>query len=174
MPLCVPDTPIAKEDGGNEVIVCVGLPASGKTNFVKRYLIPKGYAHVNQDTLKTKEKCLSACKQALAQNKSVVIDNTNPDTATRKMYIQLAQEAKVPVRCFYFGDDEDLAQHNNYYRAIHKSTENRELISSIVYRTMKPKFQMPTEKEGFDEVKKINFVFEGSDSDKEAWQKWWL
>lgn len=157
-----------------EVIVCVGLPACGKSSFVKRHLIPKGYVHVNQDTLKTKEKCLLACKQALAKKQSVVIDNTNVDAVTRKFYIQLAKEANVPIRCFYFGNNQDLAQHNSYYRAIHKPEEKREIISSIVYRTLKSKFQEPKESEGFDEVKTIHFVFEGSDSDKEVWQKWWF
>ena len=40
-----------------EMIIMVGTPASGKSTFVKKYLLPHGYAHVNRDTLKTPEKC---------------------------------------------------------------------------------------------------------------------
>lgn len=173
MPLHTPEsTPLAKE-AETEVIVCVGYPASGKSSFVKKHLVPKGYVYINQDTLKTRDKCIAACQTALNQKKSVVIDNTNPERATRALYIKLAQNAKVPIRCFYFGDNEELSQHNNYYRAVHKPEEKRDVLSSIAFRTFKSKLQEPSTVEGFEEVKKINFVFDGPDSEKEAWQRWW-
>ncbi|CAO3619613.1 unnamed protein product [Mucor fragilis] len=173
LPLHTPEsTPLAKE-AETEVIVCVGYPASGKSSFVKKHLVPKGYVYINQDTLKTRDKCIAACQTALNQKKSVVIDNTNPERATRALYIKLAQNAKVPIRCFYFGDNEELSQHNNYYRAVHKPEEKRDVLSSIAFRTFKSKLQEPSTVEGFEEVKKINFVFDGPDSEKEAWQRWW-
>jgi bifunctional polynucleotide phosphatase/kinase len=173
VPLHSPEgTPLANEIEA-EVVVCVGYPASGKSRFVKKHLVPKGYVYINQDTLKTRDKCVAACQNALEEKKSVVIDNTNPESATRALYIKLAQKANVPVRCFYFGDNEELAHHNNYYRAINKPEEKRDVLSSIAFRTFKHKLQEPTTREGFSEVKKINFVFEGSEQDKEAWQKWW-
>ncbi|KAI8638071.1 polynucleotide kinase 3 phosphatase-domain-containing protein [Parasitella parasitica] len=175
LPLYTPDsTPlVSQEDGKSEVVVCVGYPASGKSSFAKKYLVPKGYVYINQDTLKTRDRCIAACQAALSQKKSVVVDNTNPERATRALYIKLAQNAKASVRCFYFGDDEELSQHNNYYRAVHKPEEKRDLLSSIAFRTFKSKLQEPSTAEGFEEVKKINFVFDGPDSDKEAWQTWW-
>ncbi|CEP17777.1 hypothetical protein [Parasitella parasitica] len=175
LPLYMPDsTPLVKEnDGKNEMIICVGYPASGKSSFAKKHLIPKGYVYINQDMLKTRNKCIVACQAALSEKKSVVIDNTNPERATRALYIKLAQNANVPIRCFYFGDDEELSQHNNYYRAIHKPEEKRDVLSSIAFRTFKSKLQEPSVSEGFEEVKKINFVFDGPDSQREAWQKWW-
>ncbi|KAI8987800.1 polynucleotide kinase 3 phosphatase-domain-containing protein [Mycotypha africana] len=167
------DTPLVPVDARQELVVCVGYPASGKSSFVKRYLVPKGYIYVNQDSLKSREKCVTACQVAISGKKSVVVDNTNPDRATRAVYIKLAQNAGVPVRCFYFGDNEDLALHNNFYRAIHRPDEKRDVLSTIAFRTFKSKLQEPTTMEGFSEVKKINFVFEGTEQDKEAWQKWW-
>jgi bifunctional polynucleotide phosphatase/kinase len=50
-----------------EVIICVGMPASGKSSFTKKIFEPNGYVRVNQDTLKTKEKCVKACQVALDQ-----------------------------------------------------------------------------------------------------------
>ncbi|KAI8384401.1 polynucleotide kinase 3 phosphatase-domain-containing protein [Radiomyces spectabilis] len=157
-----------------EVIVFVGYPASGKSTFAEKYLIPHGYVYVNQDTLKTRNKCIAACKDALAKHQSVVIDNTNPEIATRASYIQVARDAGAKVRCFYFTADEHLARHNNYYRAIQKPHENRELLSDIAFRTFKSRLQIPTEAEGFDEVKKINFIFEGSEEEQRTWKQWWL
>ncbi|KAI8875662.1 PNK3P-domain-containing protein [Backusella circina FSU 941] len=158
----------------HEIIVCVGIPASGKSSYVKQHLISKGYVHVNQDTLRTKEKCVAVCKQALKESKSVVIDNTNPEKTTRAVYIKLARDANVPIRCFYFGDNDGLAQHNNFYRAIYKQAdEKRELIGGIVFRLFKSKFQAPTKDEGFDEIEKIDFSFDGSEDDYKAWLKWW-
>jgi bifunctional polynucleotide phosphatase/kinase len=43
--------------------------------------------HINRDTLGTKEKCVKAAREALAQKQSVVIDNTNPDAASRALYV---------------------------------------------------------------------------------------
>ena len=41
-----------------EVVLLIGPPASGKSTFVKKYLIPHKYVHINRDTLQTQEKCL--------------------------------------------------------------------------------------------------------------------
>lgn len=56
---------------------------SGKSTFARRHFLPHGYAHVNQDTLKTKEKCVKATIEALTNGKSVVVDNTNPSAEVR-------------------------------------------------------------------------------------------
>ncbi|KAI9493014.1 polynucleotide kinase 3 phosphatase-domain-containing protein [Zychaea mexicana] len=179
MPLFSPTlTPLIPADQGPEVIVCVGYPASGKSNFCKKYVVPKGYAYVNQDTLKTRDRCMKACQQALSEGKSAIIDNTNPEASTRANYIRIAKNAGVPARCFYFQADEHLARHNNYFRAMHtragEEGVKREVMSDIAFRTFKSKLQTPQLSEGFDEIKKINFVFEGSDEDKAAWSKWWI
>lgn len=83
----------------------------------------------------------------------------------------------MPVRCFHFTADEHLARHNNYYRALHAAKSNedvkRELLGDVAFRTFKTRQQPPQLSEGFDEIKKINFVFEGSDEDLEAWRKWY-
>lgn len=159
-----------------ELIICVGYPASGKSSFVKTHIVPHGYVYVNQDTLKTRDRCVKACKEGLASGKSVIVDNTNPEASTRRLYIQLAKEAKVPVRCFYFGENEGLAQHNNYYRALYKkSAEKRDVLSIIAYRTFKSRLQVPTVTEGYSEVKQIHFKFESDvKEDTDAWTQWWV
>lgn len=45
------DTPLVPEDGHQEVILFVGYPASGKSTFAHKHLVPKGYVYINQVTL---------------------------------------------------------------------------------------------------------------------------
>ncbi len=58
-----------------EMIIFMGSPGSGKSTFYHAHLT--SYTRINQDQLGTKEKCIKACQQALAEKKSVVIDNLN-------------------------------------------------------------------------------------------------
>jgi len=47
----------------------------------------------SQDELKTFEKCVAAVEAAIAGKKSVVVDNTSPDRATRMTFIKIAKES---------------------------------------------------------------------------------
>jgi hypothetical protein len=76
-----------------EIVVLVGYPACGKTTFTRNNFVGAGYAHVNQDMYKTKEKCVVAAQDAVSRGESVVIDNTNGVRDTRKLYIDIAKAA---------------------------------------------------------------------------------
>jgi hypothetical protein len=41
--------------------------ACGKTTFFETHFKPSGYQHVNQDTLKSREKCLQTVRQVLQE-----------------------------------------------------------------------------------------------------------
>ena len=139
-----------------EVIVFVGFPASGKSTFAKTYLLPSGYVHVNRDTLGTPAKCLAATKAALAQGKSVVVDNTSPSKSVRESYIKAAQSASVPVRCFHFQTSLEIAQHMNSFREVLTEGQQRH-VPGVGFNTYKKHFEAPTTEEGFKEVKQIEF-----------------
>ena len=101
-----------------EIIMFVGAPGSGKSTFWQNHL--SDYVRVNNYLLKTKEKCLEACIEAINNGQSVVIDNTNPDKDTRAMYTNIAKEHNVPIRCFYFDCDKQLCMHNNQQRSVNQ------------------------------------------------------
>eukprot|EP00002_Diphylleia_rotans_P025508 TRINITY_DN5044_c0_g1_i2.p1 TRINITY_DN5044_c0_g1~~TRINITY_DN5044_c0_g1_i2.p1 ORF type:complete len:423 (-),score=106.47 TRINITY_DN5044_c0_g1_i2:269-1537(-) len=166
-PLFTPAHPPLVSDN-LEVILLVGRPASGKSTFSRRHLVPHGYVHVNRDTLKTKEKCWKVCEEALKEGKKVVIDNTNPDAATRKEYIELAAKFKAPIRCFVMQTSQDLADHLNLYRERITNGESPH-VPSIAVNRFKSSFKEPTLSEGFSEIKQINFVpnFD-SDTDRQV------
>jgi len=133
------------------------MPASGKSSYAKHNLEPHGYYWVNRDTLKTPAKCLKACQAALAEGKSVVIDNTSPTAADRKQYIALAKAKGVPSRCFKFELSRELANHLNFYRE--KVTQgDRRRVPDVAFNVYKSKFEEPTTKEGYSEVCIVRFV----------------
>lgn len=68
----------------------VGGPGSGKSTIAITQL--NSYVRVNNDDLKTKEKCIKVCKESLIAGKSVVIDNTNPTADVRGRFIDIAKE----------------------------------------------------------------------------------
>jgi len=155
-----------------EMVLFVGYPAAGKSTFAKTHLIPKGYIHINRDTLKTQEKCQKVAASALDEGKSVVIDNTNGDPSVRKEYIFLAKDRGVPVRCFWFQTSFELAQHLNYFRERLTDGESHH-VPRVGYATFKKYFQEPTLAEGFTQIKKINFVTHfSSEKAKEMFKMW--
>lgn len=89
----------------------VGCQGSGKSHFAKKHL--KNYTYVNRDTLKTWQKCVQKTDEALAEGKSVVVDNTNPDKGSRQRYIDVGKKYKVPVRCFVMNLEKEHIKHNN-------------------------------------------------------------
>lgn len=116
LPTSSPLVPTQKS-GAPEVVLFVGFPALGKSSFYHRYFRPAGYTHINQDTLKSRDKCVKAVGTALADGQSCVvgelhrtietdpaddpespIDNTNRDKATRKFYVDMAQKHGARIR----------------------------------------------------------------------------
>lgn len=139
-----------------EMIINVGLPASGKSSFTMKYITPHDYVYVNQDTLKTQKKCLSETDKALKAGKSVVIDNTNVTKEHRKEFIELAIACKVTVRCFVFNTPLNVCMHNSYFRN-YITNGVTATIPKIVYNTMNKKFVKPELSEGFSSVESIDF-----------------
>jgi len=140
-----------------EVVVFVGFPASGKSTFARKYFVPKGYVHVNQDTMKTKEKCIKAAKEAVASGKCVVIDNTNPGADIRATYIGMAKSKGIKARCFQFETNEDMSKHLNMMREKLTGGAHKH-VPRIAYAMYKKNLVAPTASEGFSDVKTVKFI----------------
>jgi bifunctional polynucleotide phosphatase/kinase len=93
-----------------DLIICVGPPASGKSFYCKEYL--NDFVVVNQDTLKTIQKCIKTTTGLIKEGKKVVVDNTNPTRSTRENYIHLGSN----VACLWFTAPPEIVHHNNAYR----------------------------------------------------------
>ncbi|KAI0807045.1 PNK3P-domain-containing protein [Fomes fomentarius] len=172
------EPPILPAPSSPELVLFVGYPALGKTSFFRTHFAPVGYTHINQDTLKTRDKCVKATAAALKAGQNVVVDNTNRDVQTRKFYLDLAKQHKASVRCFHFTGSFELAWHNNLYRAFNLSPSlaadqpKRELLPMLAFNNFRKDFQEPTVDEGFSEVRKVNWVFEGDEEARKRWNMW--
>lgn len=177
-----------------ELVLMVGSPACGKSTFAKRNFVAHGYVHVNQDELKTRERCLKKVEQALSEGKKVVVDNTNPSRDVRKLYILAAARVakkigrtKIPVRCILMLADGNVCLHNNMYRAYMLNKDSQDgmwmqqdngkgtgKLPGIAFRGFASKFQEPMETEGITEVLKVAFTptFDSEEQEK-LWSMYW-
>ncbi|VDC03760.1 unnamed protein product [Peniophora sp. CBMAI 1063] len=189
-----PELPITRTE--QEIVIFVGPPCVGKSTFYKTRFKEAGYVLINQDTLKSRPKCLKATEEALEKGSSCVVDNTNRDAATRKSYVSLAKKAGVPIRCFVFDAAIELAWHNNLYRAfIEPSTDSRrsathasdtaelstksdragasrELVPYIAFTGFQSAYEAPQADEGFAEMRTVRWMFEGDEVERKAWEMW--
>jgi bifunctional polynucleotide phosphatase/kinase len=145
-----------------EIIIMVGMPGSGKSTFVKTYILPHHYVHINRDVLKTATKCINETKKCLNKKLSVVIDNTNPSKLDRQKYLEIAKEFNYHTRCIIIKSNKELAQHNTIYRNyINHGTIDR--IPNLVYNMYNKKYEVPTKDEGFDDVIEIEPNIQNTD-----------
>ncbi|AAV50735.1 putative bifunctional polynucleotide phosphatase/kinase [Acanthamoeba castellanii mimivirus] len=154
-----------------EMIVMIGQPGSGKSFFVKNYILPNGYVHINQDKCKTKAKCLSETENALSKGKSVVIDNTNPDVISRMTYTNLAKENNYDhVRAIIMETPDELAKHLNNVRHIYSSGTVPK-VTDIAYNIYRKNFVLPQYEENFDKIETVTFYFDKSMLDDPKWKR---
>ena len=67
-----PSTLFEKKNSQDVILFC-GPPGAGKSTFFWKYLKPLGYERINQDILKSREKCFKVAKEQLQEGESVVI-----------------------------------------------------------------------------------------------------
>lgn len=163
-----------------EMIVMIGIPGSGKSTFVQKYLVPHQYEIINRDTISTKGDtfktmtlCLNECSKYLKSGISIVIDNTNPTIDARQKFISLAKKYNYNIRCFVMDIDINLAKHNNFYRH-YVSNGKINLIPEIVYNKYKKNYEEPNQEEGFQSIIKVDFLFDNSYVIEETYHAFYL
>ncbi|KAF2704765.1 PNK3P-domain-containing protein [Pleomassaria siparia CBS 279.74] len=174
---CAIATSFSKTNPVDIVLFC-GSPGAGKSSFYWRHLQPLGYARVNQDILKTREKCLKAAASLVDEGTSVVVDNTNADTETRASWTALAKKLKVPIRCVLFTAPTKLCEHNDVVRGLNigpeTNPEKRSLLPRLAFTGFASRYREPKDTEGFQDIVKIDFEFDGTEEQKVLWSKFWV
>jgi len=116
-------------------------------------------------------------EQAIREGEGAVVDNTNRDKKTRQDYVTLAERLGVPIRCLQFNVSVALGWHNNLYRAFclppnHPDYGKRGLLPYSAYASFANQMEEPEMDEGFREIRKVNWVFEGNDEERKRWSRW--
>ncbi|KAM5461968.1 DNA kinase/phosphatase Pnk1 [Microsporum ferrugineum] len=171
-------SPFSKQSDTEMVILC-GSPGSGKSTFYWKYLQPLGYERVNQDILKTRQKCLKVANEHLLAGKSVAVDNTNANKATRSEWISLAKTHNIPIICIYLTTPITVCKHNNAVRAANPNQESlnpesRTMLPPIAFGDFVRRFEEPDVSEGFRDLVSIGFRFDGSQEVRDIWAQHWI
>ena len=141
-----------------EMIIMVGMPGCGKS-YISQYIQDKGFINniyykiINRDKLKTINKCIKETLIGLKYRMNIIIDNTNPNKASRKIFIDIGKKYNYNIILIEFDTPIELCKHNNYYRAY---KYNQQIVPDIVYNIFKSKYEKPNINENITKIIKIN------------------
>ncbi|KAL3962455.1 hypothetical protein ACCO45_003978 [Purpureocillium lilacinum] len=166
---------VFEKKNDRDIVLFCGPPGAGKSTFYWSYLKPLGYERINQDTLKSRDKCLQVAKDMLARGESIAIDNTNADPDTRAVWVEAANRAKVPIRCVWFRTPLYLCEHNDAVRAHNAALnpESRQVLPKLAFTGFASRYREPKIKEGFQDITEVDFRFRGSRDDYKIWGRYW-
>lgn len=77
-----PDNVVFEKTNDKDMVLFCGPPGAGKSSFYWKYLKPLGYERVNQDLLKSRDKCVQAAREHLQEGRSVAIGAHFPNFST--------------------------------------------------------------------------------------------
>lgn len=137
------------------LIVFIGLQASGKTTYYESHFADRGYVHINLDSLKTRRREKESFVDALERGADIVIDNTNPTKKDRDRYIPLAKEYGYTVTGYFFQSRLKDCLERNAKRSRVVPAKGLARCSRIL--------EMPSLAEGFDEIYFVKIVNGGFD-----------
>ena len=116
-----------------QILFLQGPPASGKSTISKKLT---DFYVINQDELKTLNKCLKMAQEKLKEGKKILIDRTNPNLENMKPFMDLNENCGI----LSIKIDKLMNKHLNYYRSWKNGTKR---IPEIVYNIYWKKYEEP-------------------------------
>lgn len=138
------------EQKAKQAVIFIGIQASGKTTFYHRMLSDGAYTHISIDVLHTRNREEQLLMECLVNEKSFVVDNTNPEITVRAKYIQKAKEYGYHVIGIFF---QSIVK--DYVR---RNEERGNKVPSKAIAYTSNKLQMPSMAEGYDELYFVRIV----------------
>ncbi|RSM77222.1 kinase [Amycolatopsis sp. WAC 01375] len=141
-----------------EVVILIGLQASGKTTFFRREFAST-HVHVSKDTFpnarRPQVRQLRMLAEALEDGRSVVVDNTNPSPEEWAPLVEVARRYGARVRGYWFPPDLAGSHGRNALR------KGKTRVPDVgLYATLK-RLRRPGAEDGFDELYTVGFDGEG-------------
>jgi predicted kinase len=130
-----------------EVAILIGLQASGKTTFCRR-MLAADHVVVSKDSFpnarRPQRRQMSLVNEALAEGRSVAVDNTNPSPQEWQPLIDAARAYGAATVGYWFPPDLAAAQERNARR------EGRARVPDVgLYATLS-RLRPPRRSDGFD------------------------
>lgn len=135
-----------KLDRKVSLIVCCGLPGSGKSRFSRELQETLGYTVVSQDDAGGKDACFAQMGAAVKAQQKIVVDRCNPTTESRQQFLTMAWRPQNAL-CVYFDYDAALCVQRADARTSHPTLKQGR-AERVVYSFAK-NFVAPIRKEGF-------------------------
>ena len=130
-----------------EIIVLVGIPGSGKTTLALSSY-PKHH-RVNLDRLHTRKKEDKEISDSIANDRDIIIDNTNITKRSRSKYIETAKLFGITIKAIYLKCPLETALARN------ASRQGKERIPDNAVRFYNKVLEPPSVEEGFDKVDEL-------------------
>ncbi|MCW2919240.1 MAG: hypothetical protein JWN52_7308 [Actinomycetia bacterium] len=135
-----------------ELVILVGLQASGKSTFFRQRLSGT-HVHVSKDLFpnarRRQARQLRMIDEALGAGRSVAVDNTNPSPAEWGPLIELGHRHGAKVRGLWFPPDVSGSLERNAARRV------KTRVPEIgIYATLK-RLRRPEGSDGFDELRVV-------------------
>ncbi len=137
------------------MIILMGLPAAGKSTFYARELAPHGIAHINLDTLRTRNRELLQIREYLRTGVSFAVDNTNTLPEERARYIKLAAAADYRIEGYFL--------RSRVQECIRHNEERDKKVPIAAIAAMSARLILPSQSEGFDALYFVNRTEKGYD-----------
>ena len=135
----------------SEIIIFIGIPASGKSTFYEQNFAAT-HTYISLDILHTRNRENKMLEEAFASGKSCVIDNTNVIAAERKKYIEAGKRYGYKVIGYYFRSSIDECRIRNDRR------QGKKQIPEVAMRNKAAHLERPSMQEGFDELYYVKIV----------------
>ena len=144
----------ARETVAVELVIFVGLQASGKSTFFRERFAAT-HEHVSKDLMPNnrnrKRRQAQLIGAALREGSSVVVDNTNATVEDRLALVELGREFGARIVCYYFESTVRECVGRNLRRT------GEEKVPDVALFATAKRLVPPSYSEGFDGLFRVRF-----------------
>ena len=142
-----------------DVIILIGLQASGKTSFAIRHFADL-YDYVSKDRFRNAKKRQRRqerlIERALQSGRSVVVDNTNATVEARAPVIELGRRYGARIIGFYFESSVPACLERN------RARRGKERVPDVAIFTTVSRLEPPSCGEDFDRLYHVSIDGDGN------------